>query len=92
MLLVGKQADCKLAMDFESFGDLSINEINDISRVFLSTLESMTNSQPIIYSDAFAARTIFSSSLVEYPLWVANYGVSEPESNRKMGKLGWMAI
>lgn len=79
-------------MDFESFGDLSTDEINDISRVFLSTLESMTNSQPIIYSDAFVARTIFSSSLVQYPLWVADYGVSEPESNRQMGKLGRMAI
>ena len=33
----GKQADCKLAMDFENFGDLSVNQINEISKAFLET-------------------------------------------------------
>ena len=86
----GKQADCKLAMDFENFGNLSINQINEISKVFLETLERITNSQPIIYSNAFSARTIFSQELTKYPLWVANYGVSTPGSNGKWDTwVGW---
>ena len=86
----GKQADCKLAMDFENFGNLSINQINEISKVFLETLERITNSQPIIYSNAFSARTIFSQELTKYPLWVANYGVSAPGSNGKWNTwVGW---
>lgn len=86
----GKQADCKLAMDFENFGNLSVNQINEISKVFLETLENATNSQPIIYSNAFSARTIFSQELTKYPLWVANYGVSAPASNGKWETwVGW---
>lgn len=86
----GKQSDCKLAMDFENFGDLSINEINNISKVFLETLTNITNSQPIIYSNAFSARTIFNQELTKYPLWVANYGVNTPESNGKWETwVGW---
>ena len=86
----GKQADCKLAMDFENFGDLSVNQINEISKVFLETLERVTNSQPIIYSNAFSARTILSQELTKYPLWVANYGVSAPGSNGKWDTwVGW---
>lgn len=79
----GKQADCKLAMDFENFGNLSTYEINEISKVFLQTLQSTTKTTPIVYSNAYSARTIFSSALTSYPLWVANYGVSSPEPNGK---------
>ena len=86
----GKQADCKLAMDFENFGDLSVNQINEISKTFLETLENTTNSQPIIYSNTFSARTIFIQDLTKYPLWVANYGVSAPQSNGKWDTwVGW---
>ena len=65
-------------MDFESFGNLSISQINEISKVFLETLSSVTNKEVLIYSNSYSARTIFSSDLAIYPLWVANYGVSEP--------------
>jgi len=69
----GKQADCRLAMDFESFGNLSVEEINEISKVFLETLVSVTKSEAVIYSNAYSARAIFSRELANYPLWVANY-------------------
>ena len=72
----GKHVDCRLAMDFENFGTLSTTEINNISKVFLETLENTTNSKAVIYSNAYSARTIFSSELTKYPLWVANYGVN----------------
>ena len=77
----GKTIDCKLAMDFEEFGNLSKSEINDISRAFLKRLKELTGKDVIIYSDASNARNTFSKSLAkEYPLWVAEYGVNNPSN------------
>lgn len=71
--------DCKLAMDFEVFGNLNIPEINNISRVFLDRVKEITGKEVIIYSDAYAARNVFSRELAQnYPLWIAEYGVENP--------------
>ena len=89
-VISGKEPDCKLAMDFESFDNLSINEINEISKVFLETLQNATNKEVVIYSNSYSARNIFSKNLNIYPLWVANYGVSEPAGNDKWSTwVGW---
>lgn len=75
----GTSPDCRLAMDFESFGDLSISEINDISEVFLSEVERLSGKDVVIYSDAFNAANTFSKALSsQYPVWVADYFISEP--------------
>lgn len=77
----GYNSDCRLAMDFEEFGDLSKDEINNISRTFLETVENLTGKEVVIYSDAYNARETFNSSLaIDYPIWVANYNVTEPEN------------
>lgn len=77
-------------MDFEDFGNLSISQINEISKVFLETLENETSSQALIYSNSYSARNIFSSELTKYPLWVANYNVSRPSKNGKWDTwVGW---
>lgn len=71
--------DCKLAMDFEVFGNLSVSEINSISRIFLEKVKEITGKEVIIYSDAYDARNIFSKELAQnYPLWIAEYEVDEP--------------
>lgn len=76
----GLNIDCRLAMDFESFGGLSIAEINNISEIFLQEVQTLSGKEVIIYSDAYNARRIFSEELAEkYPIWVADYYVSEPE-------------
>ena len=82
-VIAGKSPDCKLAMDFENFGNLTINQINSISKVFLETLEKETGSEVLIYSNAYSASNIFSNELTQYPLWVANYNVSSPSGNDK---------
>ena len=41
-VISGTDPDCKLAMDFESFGSLSNSEINAIALAFIQTLESVT--------------------------------------------------
>lgn len=80
----GKEINCKLAMDFESFGELSISEINNISKIFLETVENLSNKKTIIYSDESNARNVFSEEIaIYYPLWIAEYEVNEPGNNGK---------
>lgn len=80
----GTEPDCKLAMDFEVFENLGIDEINDIARAFLETTEELSNKDMVIYSDAYNAREVFSEELAQdYPIWVADYFVDEPEDNGK---------
>ena len=76
--------DCRLAMDFEVFRDLGLDEINNIASTFLETVQNLSGKEMVIYSDAYNAKTVFSEELSEkYPIWVANYGVVEPENNGK---------
>jgi len=83
-VISSKEIDCRLAMDFETFGDLSIAEINNISEAFLTTIEEVTGKEAVIYSDASNARNVFSKQLADvYPIWVADYFVSEPFDNGK---------
>lgn len=82
--IAGTTPTCKLAMDFENFENLSVNEVNEISRVFLKRVQELTNKEMIIYSNTSAARTIFSQELAnEYPLWVAQYYATNPSDNGK---------
>ena len=86
----GKEPDCKLAMDFESFGDLSTYEINEIGLAFIREVEALSGLEAIVYSNTYTARTIFSGELTNYPLWVAQYGVNQPTPNGKWDSwAGW---
>lgn len=83
-VISGTQPNCKLAMDFEVFGNLTDSEINNISRVFLEKTQELTGKEMVIYSNTYDARTIFSYELASrYPLWVAQYGVNTPSDNGK---------
>ena len=83
-VISGTSPDCRLAMDFEEFGDLTIQEINDISVAFLERVGELTGKELVIYSDLSNARDTFSSELVSrYPLWIAEYGVSRPSNNTR---------
>lgn len=75
----GLNIDCRLAMDFESFGNLGVDEINLIAETFLEEVESLSGKEVIIYSDAYNSAYTFSEELASrYPIWVADYGVQEP--------------
>lgn len=76
-----KQIDCKIAMDFESFGNLSKKEINKVAIAFLKEVQELCDKEVIVYSNTYAARNIFSEEVAKYPLWVAQYEVSKPSSN-----------
>lgn len=81
-VISGTNPDCRLAMDFESFGELSTQEINNISIAFLERLQQLTNKELVVYSDAYNARAVFGAEIANrYPLWIAEYGVENPSSN-----------
>ena len=73
-------------MDFEVFDNLSTEEVNEISEVFLQTVQNLSGKECVIYSDVFNAREVFNEELAEkYAIWVADYFVEEPEDNGKWG-------
>lgn len=81
-VISGTEPDCKLAMDFESFGNLSISEINNISISFLEKLKELTGKEVIVYSDLYNSRNTFGTEIAsKYPLWIAEYGISAPIEN-----------
>ena len=83
-VISGTEPNCRLAMDFEVFGNLSVDEINSISRAFLEKVKELTNKELVIYSNSYDAINIFGEELAkDYPLWVAQYGVREPSNNGK---------
>ena len=83
-VISGMTADCRLAMDFEVFGSLTNEEVNEISFTFLRKVEELTEKEMVIYSNTYSARTVFSQELAnQYPLWVAEYEVNEPQNNGK---------
>lgn len=86
----GMTPDCRLAMDFESFGNLSAEEINEIGLTFMQTVESLSGKEMVIYSDTSNASNIFGGGLTNYPLWVAQYEVEEPTPNGNWNNwVGW---
>lgn len=80
-LISKKQIDCRLAMDFESFGNLSRKEINKIALEFIKEVERLSKKEVVVYSNTYDATNIFNKEVAEYPLWVAQYGVSSPQDN-----------
>ena len=89
----GMIPDCRLAMDFESFGSLSTEEINEIGLTFMQTVESLSGKEMVIYSDTSNASNIFGGGLTNYPLWVAQYEVEEPTPNGNWDSwVGWQYI
>lgn len=75
----GKKYHGRPVMDFESFGNLTRERINEISLAFLQELREATGKNVAIYSDASNAENTFDARLSVYPLWIAQYGVSHPD-------------
>lgn len=72
-LIQGKTAQCRPAMDYESFGNQSDDTVNAIAEAFLAKLEALCGEKPMLYSDEYRARTLWEEALAVYPLWIADY-------------------
>ncbi len=74
-VISGKNPDCKLVMDYEVFGGVSVDESNQIAEVFLESVKRLTNKDIVIYSDLSNSISRFGRSLSDnYELWLAYYG------------------
>ena len=74
-VISGKQADCKLAMDYEQFDGIDTQLINQIAMAFMQKVEELTKKQVIIYSDLYNSESTFNSELASQgELWLAYYG------------------
>lgn len=92
-VISGKTPDCKLAMDYEVFGGVSIGGINNIAEVFLESVKRLTNKEVIIYSDLSNAQSTFGRELAQnYPLWIAYYGNYNELENIETNWEAWQAI
>lgn len=80
-VIANKVPDCRLAMDFESFGNLSKQEINKIGLAFIQEVEKLTGKEMVVYSNASTANNTWEGEITKYPLWVAQYGVNRPQNN-----------
>ena len=69
-------------MDYERFGGIEIEEINNIALAFLEEVEKLTNKEVIVYSDLYNSQNTFSSKLSQnYELWLAYYDNTNNLSN-----------
>lgn len=74
-VISGKQADCKLAMDYEQFNGVDKEQINQIALAFIQKVKELTEKQVIIYSDLYNSESTFNSELASQgELWIAYYG------------------
>ncbi|RUL51277.1 LysM peptidoglycan-binding domain-containing protein [Lysinibacillus antri] len=80
-IIQDKDYEAKPVVDFEDFGNLSTEQINEITRAFAEEVVKLTNQDVMIYSNASNATNVFDESLTKYSLWVAQYGPSEPSND-----------
>lgn len=74
-VISGKQVDCKLALDYEQFGGVGAEQINQIAIAFIQKVKELTKKQVIIYSDLYNSERTFNSELASQgELWIAYYG------------------
>lgn len=85
----GYACEGKPVMDIEDLAGLSQTEINVIAQAFLEGVQTFSNKTPALYADASNA-SLFYETLASWPLWIAQYGVSEPDTNNPWGRWsGW---
>lgn len=69
--------DCRPAVDFEEFGNLTREEINAVALAFAEELTEQTRVIPLFYSDWNNVLHVWNAELSQYPLWVADYSATE---------------
>ncbi|OOO00035.1 MAG: hypothetical protein ATN35_09510 [Epulopiscium sp. Nele67-Bin004] len=72
--------DCIPALDYEVQSDVDGTKATAIVQAYIDKLSSLTGTTVTIYSDISNIENVWEESLSIYPLWVANYDVSEPET------------
>lgn len=90
-VISGKTPDCKLVMDYEEFGGVSKNEINNIAEAFLNKVKQITGKEVIIYSNLYNSKNTFSKDLADkYELWLAYYASETTMQNATSNWETWI--
>lgn len=80
--IAGTEPDMRLAVDYERYDTAA--QANEIALAFIDEVERLSGMEVVLYSDASHARTIWSQQVADrVPIWVAEYGVTEPRDNGK---------
>lgn len=69
---------CRPVLDFEGHRELSAEEATAAVLAFLERVEELTGHRPMIYADHSTASTQLGAAVAEYPLWLAQWGVTKP--------------
>lgn len=86
----GLSGEGKMVMDIEDLGGLTREEINEIALSFMQGVEEYSSKQAAVYADAYNASSVLEADLAVYPLWIAQYGVDEPDMDNPWGTwAGW---
>lgn len=84
------ETDCIFAVDLGNKQGLHDDTFSDLARIFIEELYRLTHISCMVYASTSTAKYDLTQALNEYPLWVAEYGVSEPRPNGKWSSwAGW---
>lgn len=67
-------------LDVEDNGGLSPQALTSWVQSWVDTVKSVTNKTPLIYTYPYFAETNLETTLSNLPLWIAEYGVSQPQN------------
>lgn len=67
-----------LVVDIETTDEVAPNQVKAYTRTWLKRVQELTGKTPLVYTYVSFANRVLGDSLVDWPLWVAHYGVKEP--------------
>lgn len=84
----GKDFDCKIAIDAEQTNGATGSELSKIICDFGDRITALTGKEVVLYTYSnFIKETLDMNMLSKYPLWVAEYGVDNPQITQPY--IGW---
>ncbi len=82
-----KEFQCKIAIDVEVTDGANADTLSQIVCDFAETIKSLTGKEVVLYTYTSFLGANLNSSIDKYPLWIAEYGVSQPRISRNY--VGW---
>lgn len=82
-----KEFQCKIAIDVEVTDGANADTLSQIVCDFAETIKELTGKDIVVYTYTSFLGSNLNSSIDKYPLWIAEYGVSQPRISRNY--IGW---
>lgn len=75
----GGETELPAILDVEDNGGLSNQALSDWIQAWVNAVHTATHKMPLIYTYPYFASTHLTSALSSIPIWIAEYGVSQPQ-------------